>query len=207
VASRTIAPDPAVGRCSRARGNTGDAGGGEFLTLFGTILEARPARRGRPSSGTRARCSETLCCRSIGSDQSDNSVRERARQFRHLDRFPALNAATRRRLAIGLGPRLRDPDRRYGFRPHDQQNHSALHQTALSTPSRRPQRSPPNRRTWNTFEIEARSASIKVHAERPARYDYASRQQHAGARAYRLQCHTGNVQFQNINIRSLPDSA
>jgi hypothetical protein len=58
---------------------------------------------------------------------------------------------------------------------------------------------------WNTFEIEATAAAIKVTLNGQLVTNYAipantSRlpEGHIG-----LQCHTGNVQFQNVTIRTL----
>ena len=60
---------------------------------------------------------------------------------------------------------------------------------------------------WNTFEIEATGTTIKVTLNSQLVTSYPipantsrSRTGHIG-----LQCHTGNVQFQNVMIQSLPD--
>ena len=133
-----------------------------------------------------------------------------------LIRFPALNASNPGndwKMASDRGYEIQIDD--MGFDPTTAQNHSPLHQTGAVyglAPSSTIASKPAGQ--WNTFEIEARSTSIKVTLNGQLVSDYAiptirhPHEQHAGREGHiGLQCHTGNVQFQNIKIRSLPESA
>jgi hypothetical protein len=128
-----------------------------------------------------------------------------------LIRFPALNASNPGgdwQLASDRGYEIQIDD--MGFDPTTQQNHSALHQTgAVYTLAPSSTVASKSAGQWNTFEIEARTASIKVTLNGQLVTDYAIPANSTRGRAGHigLQCHTGNVQFQNIKIRSLPDSA
>ncbi len=60
---------------------------------------------------------------------------------------------------------------------------------------------------WNTFEIEATNTTIKVTLNGQVVTNYAipaNTTRHAEGHIG-LQSHTGNVQYQNVMIRSLPD--
>src|SRR5262245_23768236 len=95
-----------------------------------------------------------------------------------------------------------------GFIPDTGQNFSPLHQTGAVyalAPSSKIASKPAGQ--WNTFEIEATGSTIKVTLNGQLVTNYSipanstrGRDGHIG-----LQCHTGNVQFQNIMIRSLPN--
>jgi hypothetical protein len=94
-----------------------------------------------------------------------------------------------------------------GFNVDTGQNFSPLHQTGAVyavAPSSTIASKPAGQ--WNTFEIEATSTFIKVTLNGQLVTNYSipassgrGREGHIG-----LQCHTGNVQFQNIMVRSLP---
>jgi hypothetical protein len=96
-----------------------------------------------------------------------------------------------------------------GFNVDTGQNFSPVHQTGAVyalAPSSTVASKPAGQ--WNTFEIEATSAQIKVtlNGQLVTTYpipanDGRRREGHIG-----LQCHTGNVQFKNVMISSLPDS-
>jgi 3-keto-disaccharide hydrolase len=94
-----------------------------------------------------------------------------------------------------------------GFNPDTNQNFDPLHQTGAVyalAPSSQIASKPAGQ--WNTFEIEATNAAIKVtlNGQLVTTYtipanDPRLREGHIG-----LQCHTGNVQFRNVLIRTLP---
>jgi hypothetical protein len=189
------------------------AGGGEFLTLFGTILEARP---GPPGLGLLWYTREVfrnfvLQVDWLSFNPTTSVPGGRADNSGILIRFPALNASNPGgdwQLASDRGYEIQIDD--MGFDPTTQQNHSALHQTgAVYTLAPSSTVASKSAGQWNTFEIEARSASIKVTLNGQLVTDYAIPANSTRGRAGHigLQCHTGNVQFQNIKIRSLPDSA
>ena len=214
VASRTIAPSSAFKPLfTGSRQHWQMAGGGDFLTLFGTILEARP---GPPSLGLLWYTREVFRNFVLQVDwlsfrPTTNVPGDRADNSGILLRFPALNASNPGgdwQLASDRGYEIQIDD--MGFDPSTGQNHSALHQTGAVyglAPSSMVASKPAGQ--WNTFEIEARSAFIKVTLNGQVVTDFAipagsnrGKEGHIG-----LQCHTGNVQFQNISIRSLADSA
>jgi choline dehydrogenase-like flavoprotein len=214
VASRTIAPDPAVRSLfTGSRQHWQMAGGGEFLTLFGTILEARP---GPPGLGLLWYTREVfrnfvLQVDWLSFNPTTSVPGGRADNSGILIRFPALNASNPGgdwQSASDRGYEIQIDD--MGFDPTTQQNHSALHQTgAVYTLAPSSTVASKSAGQWNTFEIEARTASIKVTLNGQLVTDYAIPANSTRGRAGHigLQCHTGNVQFQNIKIRSLPDSA
>jgi hypothetical protein len=124
-----------------------------------------------------------------------------------LFRFPALNAsdpANDWKLASDKGYEIQIDD--MGFNPDTGQNGSPLHQTgavyalqASTSLASKPAGQ------WNTFEIEATSTTIKVTRNGQLVTTYAIpgttarlSEGHIG-----LQCHTGNVQFRNVMIRTL----
>jgi hypothetical protein len=97
-----------------------------------------------------------------------------------------------------------------GFNPDTNQNFDPLHQTGAVyalAPSSTIASKPAGQ--WNTFEIEAKTATIKVtlNSQHVTTYTINSSDGRAAAGHIGLQCHTGNVQFRNVMIRSLPDSA
>src|SRR5262249_17196258 len=94
-----------------------------------------------------------------------------------------------------------------GFNPDSNQNHSPLHQTGAVyglAPSSMVASKAAGQ--WNRFEIEATSAAIKVTLNGQLVTNYVipsdSTRLHAGHIG--LQCHTGNVQFQNIGFVPFP---
>jgi len=58
---------------------------------------------------------------------------------------------------------------------------------------------------WNTFEIEAKATTIKVtlNGQLVANYAIPANSSRLAEGHIGLQCHTGNVQFQNVMIRTL----
>ena len=86
------------------------------------------------------------------------------------------------------------------------QNGSPLHQTGAVyglAPSSTIASKPASQ--WNTFEIEATSTNIKVtlNATLVTTYKIPATTSRLAEGHVGLQCHTGNVQFRNIMIRSL----
>jgi len=187
------------------------AGGGDFLTLFGTILEARPngldvlwyTREAFRNFVLRVDWLSFNPTTSVPGGRADNSG--------VLIRFPALNAsdpANDWTLASNKGYEIQIDD--MGFNPDTNQNFDPAHQTGAVyalAPSSSVASKPAGQ--WNTFEIEARSAVINVtlNGQPVTTYAIPADTTRGAAGHIGLQCHTGNVQFQNIMIRSLPDSA
>ena len=126
-----------------------------------------------------------------------------------LFRFPPLNAsdpANDWKLASDRGYEIQIDD--MGFNPDTGQNFDPAHQTGAvyalapsSTLASRPAGQ------WNTFEIEATNTSIKVtlNGQLVTNYSIPANNSREQAGHIGLQCHTGNVQFKNIMIRSLPN--
>jgi len=213
VTSRTLPPSPAFKPLfAGSRVGWQMAGGGDFLTIFGSILEARP---GPPSLGLLWYTREVFrnfvlkadwlsfnpkTTSTIMPPSTDNSG--------ILIRFPALNAsdpANDWKLASDRGYEIQIDD--MGYNPDTNKPFDPLHQTGAIyalAPSSTVASKPAGQ--WNTFEIEATATSIKVtlNGKLVATYaipanDGRGREGHIG-----LQCHTGNVQFQNVQIRTLP---
>jgi 3-keto-disaccharide hydrolase len=95
-----------------------------------------------------------------------------------------------------------------GFNVDTGQNFSPLHQTGAVyalAPSSKIASKPAGQ--WNTFEIEATNTLIKVtlNGQLVTNYSIPANNLRLRAGHIGLQCHTGNVQFQNVMIRSLPD--
>ena len=212
VTSRTVVPDPAFKPLfSGSRQGWQMAGGGDFLTLFGTILEARPNGLGLLWYTRELFRNFVLKVDWLSFNPITNVPGGRADNSGILLRFPALNASDPGKdwmLASNSGYEIQIDD--MGFNPDTGQNFDPVHQTgavyALAPSSKLASKSTGQ---WNTFEIEARSALIKVTLNGELVTNYAILADTTRGRAGHigLQCHTGNVQFQNIMIRSLPDSA
>jgi hypothetical protein len=126
-------------------------------------------------------------------------------------RIPALNASNPGidwALASSEGYEIQIDD--MGFNPALPRGHlfDPLHQTGAVyglAPSSTIASKPAGQ--WNTFEIEATNTAIKVTLNGQVVTIYAipantprQREGHIG-----LQSHTGNVQYRNVMIRSLPD--
>lgn len=215
VTSRTLPQSPAFRPLfTGSRVGWQMAGGGDFLTLFGSILEARP---GAPGLGLLWYTREVFknfvlkvdwlsfnptTTSTIMPPSTDNSG--------ILIRFPALNASNPGndwKLASDKGYEIQIDD--MGYNPDSSSPHlfDALHQTGAVyaiSPSSKIASKPAGQ--WNTYEIEATATAIKVtlNGQLVTNYtipatDPRPREGHIG-----LQCHTGNVQFQNVQIRILP---
>jgi choline dehydrogenase-like flavoprotein len=212
VTSHTVPPSPAFKPLfSGSRQGWQMAGGGDFLTIFGSILEARPNGLGLLWYTREVFRNFVLSVDWLSFNPTTTVLGGRSDNSGVLLRCPALNASDSVndwKPASDKGYEIQIDD--MGFNVDTGQNFSPLHQTgavyALS-PSSKIASKPANQ--WNTFEIEATNASIKVTLNGQLVTNYSIpannprlREGHIG-----LQCHTGNVQFQNIIIRSLPDSA
>jgi hypothetical protein len=210
VTSRTIAPNPAFKPLfTGSRQGWQMSGGGDFLTLFGSILEARPNGLGLLWYTREAFRNFVLKVDWLSFNPTTNVPGGRADNSGVLLRFPALNAsnpANDWQLASNQGYEIQIDD--MGFNVATGQNFSPLHQTGAVyglAPSSKIASKPAGQ--WNTFEIEATGTTIKVTLNGQSVTNYAipannplPQEGHIG-----LQDHTGNVQFQNIMIRALPN--
>jgi hypothetical protein len=212
VTSRTLPPSPAFKPLfTGSRQGWQMSGGGDFLTLFGSILEARPNGLGLLWYTREVFRNFVLMVDWLSFNPTTNVPLPlgRADNSGILIRFPALNAsdpANDGKLASENGYEIQIDD--MGFNPDTNQNFDPLHQTGAVyalAPSSSIASKPAGQ--WNTFEIEATSTTIKVTLNAQLVTNYAipannsrQREGHIG-----LQCHSGNVQFQNVMIRTLPN--
>jgi choline dehydrogenase-like flavoprotein len=185
------------------------SGGGDFLTIFGSILEARPAGLGLLWYTREVFRNFVLQVDWLSFNPKTNVPGGRADNSGVLFRFPPLNAsdpANDWKLASDRGYEIQIDD--MGFNPDTGQNFDPAHQTGAvyalapsSTLASRPAGQ------WNTFEIEATNISIKVtlNGQLVTNYSIPANNLRGQAGHIGLQCHTGNVQFRNIMIRSLPN--
>jgi 3-keto-disaccharide hydrolase len=95
-----------------------------------------------------------------------------------------------------------------GFNVDTGQNFSPLHQTGAVyalAPSSKIASKPAGQ--WNTFEIEATGTAIKVtlNGQLVTSYLIPANTSRLPEGHIGLQGHTGNVQFQNVTIRTLPN--
>ena len=216
VTSRTLPPSPAFKTLfTGSRVGWQMAGGGDFLTIFGSILEARP---GPPSLGLLWYTREifrnfVLKVDWLSFNPKTNSMTMPPSTDNSgvLIRFPALNASdpvNDWKLASDKGYEIQIDD--MGYNPDSAPPHlfDPLHQTGAVyalAPSSTVASNPAGQ--WNTYEIEATATAIKVtlNGQLVTTYtipatDPRGREGHIG-----LQCHTGNVQFRNVLIRTLPN--
>jgi choline dehydrogenase-like flavoprotein len=210
VASHTV-PTSATFRplFSGSRQGWQMSGGGDFLTLFGTILEARPNGLGLLWYTRETFKNFVLSVDWLSFNPTTSVPGGRADNSGVLIRTPALNAsdpANDWKPASDRGYEIQIDD--MGFNVDTGQNFSPLHQTgavyALS-PSSKIASNPAGQ--WNTFEIEATNALIKVtlNGQLVTNYAIPANNTRLPRGHIGLQCHTGNVQFRNVMIRSLPD--
>ena len=176
-------------------------GGGDVLILFNAIIEARPGNNlglfwySREVFRNFVLKVDWLSF-NPGSDNSGIFIR-----------FPALNAsdpANDWKLPVDRGYEIQIDDT--GFNPDTGKLHDPLHQTgAVYTlaPSSKIASNPAGQ--WNTFEIEATIDRIKVALNGQPVTDCPLDGTRPAAGHIGLQMHTGNVQFRNIMIGSLPD--
>jgi hypothetical protein len=185
------------------------SGGGDFLTIFGSILEARPNGLGVLWYTREVFRNFVLTLDWLSFNPTTNVPGGRADNSGVLIRTPALNASDPSndwKPASDSGYEIQIDD--MGFNVDTGQNFSPLHQTGAVyglAPSSTIASKPAGQ--WNTFEIEATSALIKVtlNGQLVTNYPIPANNPRRSEGHIGLQCHTGNVQFQNIMIRSLPD--
>ncbi|MGA7613501.1 MAG: family 16 glycoside hydrolase, partial [Xanthobacteraceae bacterium] len=209
VTGRTAPPNPIFKPLfTGSRQGWQMAGGGDFLTIFGSILEARPNGLGLLWYTREVFRNFVLKVDWLSFNPTTSVPGGRADNSGILLRFPSLNAsdpANDWKRASDRGYEIQIDD--MGFNVNTGQNFSPLHQTGAVydlAPSSTIASKPAG--LWNTFEIEATSTFIKVTLNGQLVTNYSiptssgrGREGHIG-----LQCHTGNVQFQNIMVRSLP---
>jgi choline dehydrogenase-like flavoprotein len=185
------------------------SGGGDFLTLFGSILEARPNGLGVLWYTREVFRNFILKVDWLSFNPTTNVPGGRADNAGVLLRFPALNAsdpANDWKLASDAGYEIQIDD--MGFNADTGLNSSAIHQTGAVyglAASSKVASKPAGQ--WNTFEIEATASAIKVtlNGEPVTNYSIPNNSSRRRSGHIGLQCHSGNVQFQNILIRTLAD--
>jgi len=208
VASQTLPPNPSFKSLfTGSRRGWQMSGGGDFLIVFGSILEAQPNGLGLLWYTREVFKNFVLKVDWLSFHPTTNVPGGRADNSGVLIRFPALNAsdpANDWKLASDKGYEIQIDD--MGFNPDTGQNFSPLHQTgavyalqASSSLASKPAGQ------WNTFEIEATSATIKVtlNGQLVTTYAIPANSSRLSEGHIGLQCHTGNVQFRNIMIRTL----
>jgi choline dehydrogenase-like flavoprotein len=185
------------------------AGGGDFITLFGSILEARPNGLGVLWYTREVFRNFVLQVDWLSFNPTTNVPGGRADNSGIFIGVPPLNASDPGKdwvLAADRGYEIQIDD--MGYNPDTNKNFDPLHQTGaiygISPSSGIASKAAGQ---WNTFEIEASNTAIKVTLNGQQVTDYTlpanSTRSHRGHIG--LQCHSGNVQFRNVMIRSLPD--
>jgi choline dehydrogenase-like flavoprotein len=185
------------------------SGGGDFLTIFGSILEARPNGLGLLWYTREVFRNFVLRVDWLSFNPTTAVPGGRADNSGILIRSPALNASNPANdwtPASDRGYEIQIDD--MGFNVDTGQNFSPLHQTGAVyalAPSSTIASKPAGQ--WNTFEIEATNTLIKVtlNGQLVTNYAIPASTSRLPAGHIGLQCHTGNVQFQNVMIRSLPN--
>ena len=148
------------------------SGGGDFLTIFGSILEARPNGLGLLWYTREVFRNFVLKVDWLSFNPTTSVPGGRADNSGILLRVPALNAsdpANDWKLASDKGYEIQIDD--MGFNVDTGQNFSPLHQTGAVyalAPSSKIASKPAGQ--WNTFEIEATERSHQGDAQRAARY-------------------------------------
>jgi hypothetical protein len=208
VASQTIPSNPAFKPLfTGSRRGWQMSGDGDFLTIFGSILEAQPNGLGLLWYTREVFKNFLLKVDWLSFHPTTNVPGGRSDNSGVLIRFPALNAsdpANDWKLASDKGYEIQIDD--MGFNPDTGQNFSPLHQTgavyglqASTSLASKPAGQ------WNTYEIEATSTTINVtlNSQPVTTYSIPSNPPRLSEGHIGLQCHTGNVQFRNILIRVL----
>jgi len=208
VASQTIAPSTTFKSLfTGSRRGWQMSGGGDFLTIFGSILEAQPNGLGLLWYTREVFSNFVLKIDWLSFNPTTTVPGARADNSGVFLRVPPLNAsdpANDWKLASDKGYEIQIDD--MGFNPDTGLNFSPLHQTGAVyalQPSTSLASKPAGQ--WNTFEIEATSATIKVTLNGTLVTSYAipPNTTRLAAGHIGMQCHTGNVQFRNIMIKTL----
>jgi choline dehydrogenase-like flavoprotein len=185
-------------------------GGGEFLTLFGSILEAAPNGLGLLWYTREVFRNFILKVDWLSFNPTTNTpLPARADNGGVLLRFPALNVskpATDWQLASDKGYEIQIDD--MGYNVDTNTNFSPLHQTGAVyalAPSSHIASNPAGH--WNTFEIEATKSTIKVtlNNQLVSTYNIPANTTRLSEGHIGVQDHTGKVQYRNILIKALPD--
>ena len=156
--------DTPIGSFTGSRQGWQMAGGGDFLTIFGSILEAQPNGLGLLWYTRQVFRNFVLKLDWLSFNPTTNVPGGRADNSGVLIRFPPLNASDPGndwKLASDKGYEIQIDD--MGFNVDTGQNFSPLHQTGAVyglTPSSAIASKPAGQ--WNTFEIEATDAAISV---------------------------------------------
>jgi choline dehydrogenase-like flavoprotein len=180
------------------------AGAGDFLVVLGSILETRGGLGllwyTREVFRNFVLQLDWLSFNPTGPNSDNSGV---------FLRFPALNASNPGsdwQLAVDRGYEVQIDDT--GFNPDTGLRGDPLHQTgaiyglaASSRVASKPAGS------WNTYVVEALTGRIRVTLNGELVTDYATDGSRPPAGHIGLQNHTGKVQFRDIMIRTLPDSA
>jgi len=208
VSSQTIPPNPAFKPLfTGSRRGWQMSGGGDFLTIFGSILEAQPNGLGLLWYTREVFKNFVLKVDWLSFNPTTNIPGGRADNSGVLLRFPPLNAsdpANDWKLASDKGYEIQIDD--MGFNVDTGLNFSPQHQTgavyalqASTSLASKPAGQ------WNTFEIEATDTTIKVtlNGQLVTNYSIPGNTSRLSAGHIGLQCHTGNVQFRNVMIRTL----
>ena len=210
VTAHTIPPSPAFKSLfNGSRQGWQMAGGGDFLTLFGTIVEAAPNGLGLLWYTREVFRNFILKVDWLSFNPTTGPLPARADNGGVLIRFPVLNTSqpgSDWQLASDKGYEVQIDD--MGYNVDTNSNFSPLHQTgavyALAPSSHIASKGAGQ---WNTFEIEARSNAIQVTLNGQVVTNYTIpanttrlREGHIG-----LQSHTGKVQYKNVLIQALPN--
>ena len=209
VAAHTIPPSAASRSLfNGSRQGWQMAGGGDFLTLFGTILEAAPSGLGLLWYTREVFRNFILKVDWLSFNPTTGPLPARADNGGVLIRFPSLNTsnpANDWQLASDKGYEIQIDD--MGYNVDTNTNFSPLHQTgavyALAPSSHIASNGAGQ---WNTFEIEATNAAIKVTLNGQVVTNYAipANTTRLPAGHIGVQSHTGKVQYKNIMIQALP---
>jgi hypothetical protein len=210
VTARTVPPSPTFKPLfTGSRQGWQMAGGGDFLTLFGTILEASPNGLGLLWYTREVFRNFVLKVDWLSFNSRTGPLPARADNGGVLIRFPSLNTsnpAVDWQLASDKGYEIQIDD--MGYNVLTNSNFSPLDQTGavygLAPSSKIASKGAGQ---WNTFEIEATNNAIKVtlNGQLVTNYTIPGNTTRQPEGHIGVQSHTGKVQYKNIMIRALPN--